>query len=154
MYEGAIRAIKQNILYRPMTPDDLDILVAGQVSSDGSVPPENLTTEPQAQHLGCFAGGMLALASKVFNNREDLADARKLVEGCLWAYEALPLGIMPEIMHLVPCDHRNNCTWDEKIWKDAIVSSYPDKKPPEQWIQTERLVPGVIIIDDRRYILR
>jgi len=125
-----------------MTPDDLDILVAGQVNSDGTLRSENLTTEPQAQHLGCFAGGMLALASKIFENREDLTDARKLVEGCLWAYEALPLGIMPESMHLVPCDNRNNCTWDENVWKDAIVSSYPEKKPPSNGSKPKGLFPA------------
>jgi len=137
-----------------MTPDNRNILVAGQVNSDGNVPLENLTTEPQAQHLGCFAGGMMALASKIFSNEDDLADARKLVEGCIWGYEALPLGIMPEIMHLVPCRDRNYCPWDEKVWEDAIASSYEDKKSAEERIETERLVPGVTKIDDRRYILR
>lgn len=137
-----------------MTPNNLDILFAGQVDSDGALRPESLTTEPQAQHLGCFAGGMLALASKIFSNQEDLVVARKLVEGCLWAYEAFPLGIMPEIMHTVPCKDRNHCPWDEQAWKDAVTTSFEDWKAPEERIQSERLVPGVTKIDDRRYILR
>ncbi|RQM07103.1 hypothetical protein DH86_00003876, partial [Scytalidium sp. 3C] len=99
MYEYAIIAIKRNIFYRPMTASGEDIRLAGNVDSDGQTRVLELRTDPQMQHLGCFAGGMVAIAAKIFENEGDLSLARKLVEGCLWAYEVMPLGIMPEIMH-------------------------------------------------------
>jgi mannosyl-oligosaccharide alpha-1,2-mannosidase len=58
------------------------------------------------QHLGCFAGGMVAIGSKIFNKKQDMATAWKMVEGCLWGYENSPNGIMPEIMSLIPCHDR------------------------------------------------
>lgn len=146
--------MKRNIFYRPMTPNVADILFAGQASSNGDVPVESLATDPQAQHLGCFAGGMVALASKIFPNHDDHSIAKKLVEGCLWAYEALPLGIMPEIIHTVPCEDRDYCPWNEQTWLDAVNASYEDWMPVQERIRSERLVAGLTKIEDRRYILR
>ena len=31
-----------------------------------------------------------ALAAKIFKNEDDLSLAKKLIEGCLWAYEVMP----------------------------------------------------------------
>jgi len=137
-----------------MIPNVTDILFAGQVTSNGDVPVESLAIDPQAQHLGCFAGGMVALASKIFRNHNDLSIAKKLVEGCLWAYEAMPLGIMPEIIHTVACEDHDYCPWNEQTWLDAVNASYEDWMPVQERIRSERLVAGLTKIDDRRYILR
>lgn len=147
-------AMKRNIFYRPMTKDNLDILLAGQISTDGKTPGEKIVTEPQAQHLGCFAGGMVAVGAKIFDNNSDLEIGKQLVEGCLWAYEVMPLGIMPEIIHTVPCESKANCSWDEKKWHDAVSASYEGTQSAAEKIKLHGLGPGVAKVDDARYILR
>jgi mannosyl-oligosaccharide alpha-1,2-mannosidase len=147
-------AMRRNIFYRPMTPNGEDIRLAGNVDSDGKTLVTELKTEPQAQHLGCFAGGMVAIAAKIFENKNDLLLGRKLVEGCLWAYEVMPLGIMPEIMHTVLCEKEDHCPWDEKKWKDGVNQSYEGDEDVETKIKQHRLPQGVAKVDDTRYILR
>jgi mannosyl-oligosaccharide alpha-1,2-mannosidase len=154
MYKKSLVAMKRNIFFRPMVPNNEDILFAGSVDSDGHTPVDKLTTQPRAQHLGCFAGGMVALAAKVFESPADLETARKLVEGCLWGYEHLPLGIMPEIMQTVGCDKTESCTWDEARWKAAVDISYEGPESVEEKISRNHLPPGVTKVDDARYILR
>jgi mannosyl-oligosaccharide alpha-1,2-mannosidase len=155
LFDNAMVAMKRNIFYRPMTSDGRSVLLAGQVDSDGKTPFVELKTEPQAQHLGCFAGGMVGLAAKVFGNDEDLDIAKRLVEGCLWGYENLPNGIMPEIMHTVPCPSQDQCDWDEQKWIDAVAAAYgDDPRDGLTKIKDHHLPKGVTKVDDGRYILR
>lgn len=138
-----------------MTKDGQDVLFPGDISSNGKIPLSELKPEPKAQHLGCFAGGMVALGAKIFKNTEDLDVARKLVEGCLWGYETGPLGIMPEIMHTVRCEDRSQCPWDASRWHREVDKEFPDDAAPaEEKIEAKHLSPGVSIVDDTRYILR
>ena len=60
-----------------MTSNNDDIRLAGQVDSDGQRHVSELKTDPQAQHLGCFAGGMVAIAAKIFQNEEELSLAQE-----------------------------------------------------------------------------
>ncbi|QDS73448.1 hypothetical protein FKW77_008799 [Venturia effusa] len=152
LFENAMVAMKRNIFYRPMTPDGNSILLAGQVNSDGKAPVEMLKTEPQAQHLGCFAGGMVGIAAKIFNNDQDLDIAKKLVEGCLWGYENSPNGVMPEIMHTVPCGSKDQCEWSEESWINAVSNAYGGAG--SKAIRDHHLPKGVAKVDDGRYILR
>lgn len=146
--------MKQHIFFRPMAPD-ADVLLPGDVSSDGQTPLSELKTEGKAQHLSCFAGGMVALGAKVFNVPEDLDVARKLVDGCLWGYEINKLGIMPEIMRTVVCEDSHNCIWDEGRWHREVDQAFPDDNgSAEEKIKTRRLPSGITKIDDGRYILR
>ncbi|KAM3089545.1 hypothetical protein ACMFMG_001131 [Clarireedia jacksonii] len=154
IYEYAITAIKRNIFYRPMLPNGEDIRLAGQVNSDGRTPVTELKTSPEAQHLGCFAGGVVAIGAKIFQNDDDLVLARKLTEGCLWGYESMPLGIMPEFMRLVACEDENNCLWDEKKWHDKVDELNKGTETAMEKIEMYRLLPGVSKIDDGRYSLR
>lgn len=154
LYEYAIIAIKRNIFYHPMTFNGDNVRLAGQVDSDGRTLVSELKTEPQAQHLGCFAGGMVAIAAKVFHNQADLSLAERLVDGCLWAYEVMPLGIMPEIMHVVPCENEDYCPWDEQRWHDSVNEAHAGPEDVETKIRQHRLRPGVTKVDDGRYILR
>lgn len=157
MYELAMMAIKNYIFFRPMTPDDADILVSG--SADVL---EDLTVnvDPRGQHLGCFTGGMVGIGAKIFDRPEDMAVAQKLVDGCIWAYDKLVTGIMPEVFHMVRCEDPTSCKWDERKWHEAIASFSPQngESPPmdriEQIIKDNRLPPGFSDISDRRYILR
>lgn len=154
MYEYSIIAIKRNMFYRPMTIDGRDIRLAGNVNSDGRTPATELKPDSQMQHLSCFAGGMVGIAAKIFENDNDLDLAKKLVEGCLWAYEVMPLGIMPEIMHTVACENEKHCPWDEIKWHTKVSESHEGSENVEEKIRHHRLQPGVAKVDDARYILR
>ncbi|KUL82573.1 hypothetical protein ZTR_09353 [Talaromyces verruculosus] len=153
LYLGALASMKNHIFFRPMTKDGQDVLLPGDVSwydRDGVARPK---IEPKAQHLSCFAGGMVALGAKVFEYPEDLSVARKLVDGCIWGYESAPLGIMPEIIHTVACENQQDCPWDESKWHREVESSFPENLA-EETILSRHLAPGVSKIDDGRYILR
>jgi mannosyl-oligosaccharide alpha-1,2-mannosidase len=147
-------AMRRNIFYRPMTFDGKSVLLAGQTNSNGERPLSELTIEPQAQHLGCFAGGMVGLGAKIFDNTADMDIARKLVEGCLWAYENMPHGIMPEIIHTLPCSNKDQCEWDERKWLDAVNIAYGGSEDVTTKARQHHLPKGVVKVDDKRYILR
>lgn len=153
MYEKSLNAMKERIFYRPMTAANEDILLAGQVDTDT----DDGKTEAQAQHLACFAGGMVGLGAKLFSSEDDLEVARSLVDGCLWAYESAENGIMPEIIHTIACEEASqDCKWDAKKWHAALVEEHPEEETtnPSEIISKRHLPPGVIKIDDGRYILR
>ena len=137
-----------------MTYGGENIRLAGNVDSDGRTPVSELNTKSEMQHLSCFAGGMVAIASKVFDNPDDLNLARKLVEGCLWAYEVMPLGIMPEILHTVACDDEDTCPWNEAKWHEKISEPHEGPEDAQAKIRAHHLAAGVVKVDDTRYILR
>lgn len=154
MYKNAMdTAIKYN-MFRPMVPDEADILISGIVrTTDGKY-----TVESQGQHLVCFAGGMLAVGGRLLNVTEHLSTAKKLVDGCIWTYQNMPLGIMPEVFWMAPCDSDAHCPWDERRWKQALLAragQNPDDLDSAAYIIKDRRLPlGFIDIPDRRYILR
>lgn len=153
LYENAIDAAKQHLFFRPLTPQNEDILISGNVrmSSLGMV-----KLDPEAQHLACFAGGMVAMAAKIFNRTDELSIARKLVDGCIWAYESMPTNIMPETFHVVPCEDSNDCEWNTERWHRGIVNQHVvhSTKDPDQIINEDGLQPGMTKIGDKRFLLR
>jgi mannosyl-oligosaccharide alpha-1,2-mannosidase len=163
LYEIAKDPIKNSILFRPMTPTDEDILLAGTVKA---YRPGNMKLIPQTQHLACFAGGMFALGAKIFNTPEDIETAEKLVRGCIWAYGQTATGIMPEMFHAVPCsDEHPECPWDEQAWGEAMFELNTKDESPEdkllphdvrvrQKSQRLRFPKGISAIANREYALR
>jgi mannosyl-oligosaccharide alpha-1,2-mannosidase len=97
---------------------------------------------------------MVAIGSKIFDKKQDMATAWKLVEGDLWGYENSPNGIMPEIMSLIPCKYEESCSWDEQRWKDGVALWHQQPTSTNQRILHEHMPEGVIKVDDARYILR
>ena len=155
LYEEAMRTMQSHLFYRPMVPNESqDMLFAGWINSDGKKPLNEIETEPQAQHLGCFVGGMVGVGSKVFGNEDELADARRLTEGCLWAYESMPLGIMPEVFYVARCQTRRSCPWNEDIWLKNVEAAQPSAEPVQRKIERQHLPRGFTRFDDTRYILR
>ena len=186
MYEHALSAMKSYIFFRPMVPEPTsqpdshlegtsrdnpktsqaavaDVLLPGNAVFDPRV--KKLMLDPEVQHLGCFAGGMVALAAKVFGTEaNDIPIAQRLVNGCVWAYGSMPTGIMPEISHLAPCREVRACDWDEEKWHTGLLNRQriTDEQlrdlPPEakvSWLIKERgLKPGYTALDDPQYILR
>ncbi|KLJ07432.1 hypothetical protein EMPG_17097 [Blastomyces silverae] len=121
----------------------------------------------EGQHLVCFAGGMFALGSRLFDIPAHMDIARKLTDGCIWTYKATPSGMMPEVFHMVPCPANEPCMWDETRYKEAVVAAHansassPDgdkqrdkDNGAEAIIARERLPKGIKSIEDRRHILR
>ncbi|KAF2752066.1 glycoside hydrolase family 47 protein [Sporormia fimetaria CBS 119925] len=154
MYDKAMSTAIKHALYRPMVPDDLDLLMPGHVSVEG-----HPMIDPEMQHLACYAGGMFALGSKIFSIPEHLDVGRKITNACVWAYKASPAGIMPEVSHLYACpfiDPSYPCHWNETLWSKAVASraSSTDDVDPTTNIASLRLPPGFVEIRDRRYILR
>ena len=61
LYERSMETAIKHSLYRPMTPENADLLMAGFVRVEDSVP----SIVPKLEHLACFAGGMFALGGKL-----------------------------------------------------------------------------------------
>ncbi|KKY29258.1 putative class i alpha-mannosidase [Phaeomoniella chlamydospora] len=165
MYESAIEAAKNHLFFRPLVPTEKPLLFSGTAKAILDGPP---VLDPQGQHLTCFAGGMVALGAKAFDRREDLEIARQLTEACMWAYESLPSGLMPEVFHTLPCqtgvskpEDPTQCVWNIEKWHKGITDKFAETdakvaEPPsaETYVKGKGLPPGFIDVDDARYILR
>lgn len=155
LYTDSVASIIQHMLFRPMTPQDADILMAGdvKVADDGPI-----SLEPRNQHLTCFTGGMLALGGRLFSNDEHVQLGQKITKACVWAYHNGPRGVMPEIAHFVPCPSLDNCDWSQEKWEAAVVArqgtDQGGNKKADEIISDRKLPKGFADIDDRRYILR
>ncbi|RHZ47886.1 glycoside hydrolase family 47 protein [Aspergillus thermomutatus] len=157
MYRDAMDTAIQYNLFRPMTPDEADILLAGAariVSEAGQ--PSRVTLEPKGEHLICFAGGMMALGGRLMQNDTHIDLGQKLTDGCVWTYKALPSGIMPEVFHMSPCASQASCPWDEAQWQREVVSRVkdPQTQTATDIIHEQRLPKGFTAIADPRYLLR
>ncbi|GIK03343.1 hypothetical protein Aspvir_007412 [Aspergillus viridinutans] len=158
MYAAAMEAIKKRLLFRPMTKDGEDLLFAGNVHTSLAT---NSPPEPQWEHLKCFFGGTVGIGAKVFNRPEELSIARKLTDGCIWAYDIMPTGIMPETMYLSPCRSMDNCEWDEQKWYQDVrrrlakgLKAKDTVQEAKTLIKERGLQPGLTEISDPRYLLR
>ncbi|GJC77537.1 endoplasmic reticulum mannosyl-oligosaccharide 1,2-alpha-mannosidase [Colletotrichum liriopes] len=122
MHIKTVEAVKKWLLYRPMVPKERDILFSAKVSTSGD-PENDLRTEYEVTHLTCFIGGMFGLGGKIFDRPEDIEIAKKLTDGCVWAYESMPSGIMPEGASVVPCASTQSCPWNETLWWEHLDPS-------------------------------
>ncbi|KAI9712087.1 MAG: hypothetical protein M1820_001796 [Bogoriella megaspora] len=159
MYEGTIRAAKKYIFFRPMSPQNADVLIAGTVRDVGT---SSERLDPEGQHLTCFVGGMVGIAAKIFDRpAEEMEIARKLTDACIWSYETMPTGIGPEIFRTVPCSETEKCEWDETRWLKWIAhDQYIDAEKENQLelardhVEETSLIKGFTEIRERKYILR
>lgn len=165
MYESALAVAKKHMFFRPVNPENQQLLMAGTLKRNSAA---NIKLQAEGQHLTCFVGGMVGLAAKAFDTPHELETARQLVDGCLWAYESMPSGIMPESFSAVPCKF-SECDWSEEKWFQAIHDQHkfqhdndPDNdayhltvdQHANKLIKSEKLVPGFSEIRDPRYLLR
>ncbi|PSR80973.1 family 47 glycoside hydrolase [Coniella lustricola] len=163
MYVKAIEAASQYLMFRPITPDAADILVAGTANTEQRDGRKVVTVDYEGQHLTCYAGGMYALGSKLFDRTDDMDIATKLTEGCIWAYRNTQHGVMPEKFHMAACADVNDCVWDELTWKKQVVvdagepitRDFDKDIAKANSIVADRHLPyGFTAVDDARYILR
>ncbi|KAI0124356.1 glycoside hydrolase [Xylariales sp. AK1849] len=163
LYEGFIDVAKEHLFRRALNPDNLPILFPGDARIAHPKDDPKLIMTPRAQHLTCFAGGMVGLAAKIFDRPADMEVAIQLTNGCVWSYSATGSGIGPEIFNFIPCDvdpDKDDCKWSERRWLDSLgkywrpsQTSVSDEKIQEI-ITARRLPPGMLDINDRKYILR
>ncbi|KAL4935512.1 hypothetical protein BDV06DRAFT_206824 [Aspergillus oleicola] len=131
MYEKAMRAVRDHLVYQPMIKEDRDIRFLATVTLEkklGANPAGRARYAYEGTHLTCFAGGMFAIGSKLFGLEQDMKLGSQLTDGCVWAYEATKTGIMPEAFELVPCSEGEPCEWDEDAYYMAM-DPYADKRP-------------------------
>jgi len=130
MYLDAMEVTRKELLYRPMTKQNRDILFLAKtnISPKNKDPKKRKETFYEGTHLGCYAGGMFALGSKLFDIPSDMAIAERLTNGCVWAYGSTPAGVMPEEFELLPCDSLTSCTWDEAKWHRALDPRLEERK--------------------------
>lgn len=123
LHEKTVAAVKKYLLFKPMTPDNADILFSSKLRmTPGTTlfPEATVKREYEVTHLTCFLGGMFAMGGKIFNSEEDLDVARRLTDGCVWAYSSMPAGIMAEYSQVTPCQEDDACQWNETDWHLGI----------------------------------
>ncbi|KAJ6079252.1 hypothetical protein N7467_009005 [Penicillium canescens] len=162
MYEKATFTAVGHNLFRPMNPEEKDILTAGIVrvfTTQNGKPRTHL--ESQVQYRSCFAGGMFALGGALFKIPMHKKIAHKLVDGCTWAHETMPLGIMPEVYDTVPCASQTDCPWNEWHWKQEVWKrAHSLQLEPEAYLNVDAFIKdhhlprGFISIPDTAYNLR
>lgn len=159
MYMGFIQKAKEHLFFKPMNPKNQDILLSGTSEVQFET---QIKLKPEGQHLACFVGGMVAIASKVFEI-DDLDTAKRLVEGCIWAYTTTATGIMPEVFTAIPPpDGSKKNKWDKSRWLGAITEQFPANSDEvknaaaraEKIAENLRIPPGMAKVNDPRYILR
>ncbi|KAF4947654.1 hypothetical protein FSARC_13915 [Fusarium sarcochroum] len=139
MYRTAMDVVIKNLLYRPMLPEQDDILFSGDVHINDNV---NIELVTESQHLTCFAGGMFALGGKLLDIGEHVEIGQRLTRGCGWAYKAFPTGLMPEIFSLVSCPTLDQCEYDEKRWmpeRESIPQGFRHARDPRYLLRPEAI---------------
>ncbi|KAF2709209.1 glycoside hydrolase family 47 protein [Pleomassaria siparia CBS 279.74] len=130
MYNAAMDAVIRHMLFRPMVPDEADILMPTTVRASS---PKSVHQDHTAQHLVCFVGGMLALGGRLFENETHVEYGRRVTDACVWSYQNAPNGIMPEMFSMPSCPSHTPCVYDAT---------------------KEQVHPGFTSVSDARYILR
>ncbi|KAI0477038.1 glycoside hydrolase family 47 protein [Xylaria cf. heliscus] len=132
----------KSLLFRPMIPMNEPILLpsSGRVTGDGKV-----LLDKETEHLGCYIGGVYALAGKLLKNQGYVNIGSRLTLGCVYAYRSTSTGMMPERLNMVACESFEECEWDEKKFVEETGKQ-------REW--KEHLPLGFTTAKDPRYILR
>ncbi|KAI0156757.1 glycoside hydrolase family 47 protein [Xylariaceae sp. FL1272] len=138
LYINAMETVKAHMLFRPMLPGQDDILFTGNVYVRGSI-----ELQPEGQHLSCFVGGMFALGGKLLNRPDHVDIGARITKGCVWMYEAMPSGIMPEIFDLFNCPTLAPCDWDQDLWEEkgdlSLKKGIRDARDPRYLLRPEAI---------------
>ncbi|KAB5583130.1 glycoside hydrolase family 47 protein [Coniochaeta sp. 2T2.1] len=143
MYRRAMDTVVENLLFRPMLPDNNknDILFPGTAF----IRNEGIVLHPEGQHLSCFVGGMFAVGGRTFGIDSHVEIGGRITRGCAWAYEAFPTGLMPEIYGLVDCKQSllDGCAWDEDRWREegdpSLAKGFRNARDPRYLLRPEAI---------------
>lgn len=118
MWKAASKQIESHLLFRAFIPhaDQIGVIFSGIGTRAPNV--NETMLETRTEHLACFAGGMFAMASRIFNEPADFHIGEQITNGCAWAYHNSPTGIMPESFTALPCstDDGTQCEWSDSYW--------------------------------------
>lgn len=158
LYDDSASMIDKYMLFRPRIPDEKlgeDLLFCGDVNTPR---PGDVNLDPEGQHLTCFIGGMFGLAGRLFKNEHHVDLGAKLTKGCVWAYSAMPTGIMPETFTVFPCQSRMDCPWNQTAWREAVWRScggrYDAVNDVQEFSKDCAIPQGFTTLHDKRYLLR
>lgn len=118
MYVKAADAAIEHLMFRPMLPDQDDVLMLGEASFAPRSTEIQLKTD--VEHLTCFAGGMYALGGRALGRDDHVIIGEKLARGCAKAYVAYPTGLMPEIVRVERCPTLEPCEFDPKSTRQPL----------------------------------
>ncbi|KKA29987.1 hypothetical protein TD95_002996 [Thielaviopsis punctulata] len=144
LYKTSTDAGIKHLVYRPMLPEEDNVLFMGALSVSHTDDGKKLVYgfAPTMNHLTCFVGGMMLLGGKLINDVEHVRVGEKLALGCASAYNLVsPSHIMPESATFIKCPSLDSCPWDEALWADSVKGTTP---PPR----------GFRSVVDPKYILR
>ncbi|KAJ6010651.1 hypothetical protein N7451_002063 [Penicillium sp. IBT 35674x] len=155
MWERSLDAIKKNLLFRAVTKEeDKQILFTSNMQFTGGESHIAHTSD----HLKCFIGGAVGIAAKIFNRPEDLSIARGLTDGCIWAYDSMPTGVMPETFQFTACADLEDCPWDETRWYESVlrqpIELQQHRREAQKIVAAEAIPPGMVGTKDSSYKLR
>lgn len=153
MYTRSMNAIEQQLLFRPMTPENDDIIFPGTARTSETAGKIEVTLETSAGHLTCFAGGMFGLGGRLISNESHVELGNKATKACVWAYSSFSNGVMPEIVHLKACPSSSACQWDDLRWHEGVIAK-SSSRDALKIIEEQRLPKGFTGVSDSRYILR
>jgi len=173
LYEGFIDVAKKHLFRRALNEHDIPIIIPGDAMVSHKDEGDSVINTPRGQHLTCFTGGMVGLGAKIFDRPDDLEVAKQITDGCVWSYNITQSGIGPEIFSFTACgmiedsQTGEKCKYTEEKWRTAIGAYHNPPSPkddPESMkmsderidnlIKTKRLPPGLVEVNDRKYILR
>ena len=60
------------------------------------------------------------MGSRALGRTKDLEIGSKLTDGCVWAYDSMRSGIMPEVFKVLPCADKKNCVFSRDEWLSAL----------------------------------
>lgn len=106
-----MKAADQHLFFRPMLPDEEDVLMSGNVDVDDN---GNKTFDHESEHMACFIGGTFALGGRLFEVPDHVETGKKPAKGCAYAYQAFPSGMMPERFNAITCTHREQQSAGER----------------------------------------
>jgi hypothetical protein len=133
MYIQALEIAKRRLFFAPMTNTNKDFVFTTLLRLDYPAMSQWPARRQQSiWQRDCSLGGILATGSRLFNRTEDLDVARRMIDGCLWAYKSTRSGLMAPWMEVASCGPgMKKCEWDESVWRDAVLPS-----PREKWNRT------------------
>ena len=153
MWASASQQIRRFLLFRAFIPDaeGSDILFTGIATRHEGA--EDILLEPRVEHLACFAGGLFGIASKIFNEPEDLEIGKQLTQGCIWAYQHSPTGIMPETFTMMACQDLDGTQCEYNQTDFEIEAGRPEREAGAQFPPSQ-LPDGWMSVMNPMYNLR